>query len=74
MLARAAEAFANTSSSSQLMSATGEWLDNPGAVLYATSAGVPTTAVLQLSNPRYDPVKHALVFHARSPCLCHNAM
>ena len=52
------------------MSATGQWLDNPGAVLYATSAGVPTNAVMQLSKPRYDPVKRTLVFQARNPSLC----
>ena len=49
------------------MSPSGRWLGNPVAVLHTNLAGSPTTVLVQLSSPHYDPINHTLTFHVCTP-------
>ena len=60
-----AAAFTNGTFGAAFVSSDGTWLDDPVAVLRATSGGKPMSALLRLSNPRYDAANSILTLEAR---------
>ena len=63
---RAAD-FADGRPGAYFVSATGSWLDNPMAVLKATSGGRAVSALVSLAAPNYDAASQTLTFKVRGP-------
>ncbi|KAK9821975.1 hypothetical protein WJX81_008402 [Elliptochloris bilobata] len=58
--------FANSSAGGKFVTAAGQWLDHPMAVLKAANgSGNMTSALLSLGDPRYDAARHTLTFKTK---------
>ncbi len=70
---RAAE-FANASAKAPFVTADGMWLNDPVAVVRATSGDKPVSALLRLSAPSYDSASNVLTFKVRRLLLADRAV
>ena len=67
LLRRGAGDFANSSAGGKFVTAAGQWLDSPVAVLKASDGSINmTSALLALSEPHYDSTANTLTFKVRS--------
>lgn len=62
----AAADFANSSAGARFVSASGEWLGQPVAVLKATAGSQSVSALVTLSKPHYNASTHTLTFQVSS--------